>query len=145
MKEGLLHYDRLINIKTIGGLAGITRDADALRIGATTTHRMLERSPEVYTHFPALTHLEAHVANVRVRGTGTIGGNLCFAEPHADPGTLLQVYNARVRLARREGARTLAIEALSSLSATAWDSRAPKNPAICRSVAPARCCSMAAR
>lgn len=100
MKEGLLHYDRLINIKTIAGLAGITHDADALRIGAATTHRMLERSPEVHTHFPALTHLEAHVANVRVRGTGTVGGNLCFAEPHTDPGTLLQVYDARVKLRR---------------------------------------------
>ena len=39
MKEGLLHYDRLINIKTIAGLAGVTRDDDALRIGAATTHR----------------------------------------------------------------------------------------------------------
>jgi carbon-monoxide dehydrogenase medium subunit len=111
MKEGLLHYDRLINIKTIAGLSGITRDVDALRIGATTTHRTLERSPEVHTHFPALTRLEAHIANVRVRGTGTIGGNLCFAEPHADPGTLLQVYDARVKLARQGSARTLAIEA----------------------------------
>ena len=111
MKEGLLHCDRLINIKTIAGLADITRDADALRIGATTTHRTLERSPEVHTYFTAFTRLEAHVANVRVRGTGTIGGNLCFAEPHADPGTLLQVYDARVKLARQGSTRTLAIEA----------------------------------
>jgi carbon-monoxide dehydrogenase medium subunit len=72
---------------------------------------MLERSPEVHTHFPALTHLEAHVANVRVRGTGMIGGNLCFAEPHAGPGTPFQVYDARVTLARQEGARTLSVEA----------------------------------
>jgi carbon-monoxide dehydrogenase medium subunit len=111
MKEGLLHYDRLINIKTIAGLADITRDADALRIGATTTHRTLERSTEVHTYFTAFTRLEAHVANVRVRGTGTIGGNLCFAEPHADPGTLLQVYDAHVKLARQGSTRTLAIEA----------------------------------
>jgi aerobic carbon-monoxide dehydrogenase medium subunit len=111
MKEGLLRYDYLINIKTIAGLAGIARDADVLRIGAATTHRTLERSPEVHTHFPALTQLEAHVANVRVRGTGTIGGNLCFAEPHADPGTLLQVYDARVRLEHQESARTISLEA----------------------------------
>jgi aerobic carbon-monoxide dehydrogenase medium subunit len=110
MKEGLLHYERLINIKTIAGLADISRDAGALRIGAATTHRTLERSPEVRAHFPALAHLEAHVANVRVRGTGTLGGNLCFAEPHADPGTLLEVYDASVRLERQESARTLSVE-----------------------------------
>jgi xanthine dehydrogenase iron-sulfur cluster and FAD-binding subunit A len=46
-----------------------------------------------------------------VRGTGTIGGNLCFAEPHADPGTLLQVYDARVKLALQGSIRTLASEA----------------------------------
>src|SRR5262245_44067832 len=111
MKEGLLHYERLINLKTIVGLAGITREAGTLRIGAATTHRTLERAPEVRTHFPALAHLEAHVANVRVRATGTIGGNLCFAEPHADPGTLLQVYDASVRLARQESVRTVSVEA----------------------------------
>lgn len=111
MKEGLLHYERLINLKTIPGLAGVTLEAGTLRIGAATTHRTLERSPEVRTHFPALAHLEANVANVRVRNTGTIGGNLCFAEPHADPGTLLQVYDASVRLERQRSARTLSIDA----------------------------------
>lgn len=109
MKEGLLHYERLINLKTIAGLSGITLDAGTLRIGATTTHRTLERAPEVRMHFPALAHLEAHVANVRVRGTGTIGGNLCFAEPHADPGTLFQMYDASVRLEGQQSARSLSL------------------------------------
>jgi carbon-monoxide dehydrogenase medium subunit len=38
--------------------------------------------------------LEQNVANVRVRQVGTFGGNLCFAEPHADPGTLLLALGA---------------------------------------------------
>jgi carbon-monoxide dehydrogenase medium subunit len=111
MKEGLLHYERLINLKTIVALSGIALEGDTLRIGATTTHRQLEQAPEVRLRFPALAQLEAHVANVRVRGTGTLGGNLCFAEPHADPGTLLQVYDASVKLTRQESARTLSVEA----------------------------------
>jgi carbon-monoxide dehydrogenase medium subunit len=110
MKEGLLHYERLINIKTIPNLAGWRFDDDGLRIGAATTHRMLERSAEVRSRFPALARLEAHVANVRVREVGTLGGNLCFAEPHADPGTLLLVYDASVRLERRGNTRTLPVE-----------------------------------
>jgi carbon-monoxide dehydrogenase medium subunit len=110
MKEGLLHYERLINLKLIPELTGHTFTNGALRIGAATTHRTLERSPLLRTHFPTLAHMEGHVANVRVREVGTLGGNLCFAEPHADPGTLLQVYDASVELTRQGGRRTLSIE-----------------------------------
>jgi carbon-monoxide dehydrogenase medium subunit len=31
----------------------------------------------------------SQVANVRVRSVGTLGGNLCFADPHSDPATFL--------------------------------------------------------
>jgi carbon-monoxide dehydrogenase medium subunit len=110
MKEGLLHYERLINIKLIPRLAGIQLDEGTLHIGACTTHRALERSPLVRTHFPTLAALETQVANVRVREVGTLGGNLCFAEPHADPGTLLHVYDASVQIARQGETRTLCIE-----------------------------------
>jgi carbon-monoxide dehydrogenase medium subunit len=113
MKEGLVHYDHLVNVKTIPGLAGIRLDADGtLRIGAATTHRVLERDGRVRERFPALARMEADVANVRVREMGTLGGNLCFAEPHADPGALLQVFDATVRLQRAGGERTLPLEAL---------------------------------
>ena len=110
MKEGLLHYERLINIKLIPELAGIALEDGALHIGAITTHRTLERSAVVRAHFPALAEMAVHVANVRVRTVGTLGGNLCFAEPHADPGTLLLVYDASLTLARQDGTRALALE-----------------------------------
>lgn len=110
MKEGLLRYERLVNIKLIPELAGITLADGALHVGALTTHRTLERAAVVRTQFPSLAEMAAHVANVRVREVGTLGGNLCFAEPHADPGTLLLVYDASVALARQGGTRTLALE-----------------------------------
>ncbi|HEV8306301.1 MAG TPA: xanthine dehydrogenase family protein subunit M [Methylomirabilota bacterium] len=113
MKEGLVHYDYLVNVKTIPGLGGLRRDGDGtLRIGAAATHRAVERDPVVREHFTALARMEADVANVRVRTVGTLGGNLCFAEPHADPGALLQVFDATVRLERAGRARTLPLEAL---------------------------------
>jgi carbon-monoxide dehydrogenase medium subunit len=113
MKEGLVHYDHLVNVKTIPGLAGVRFDADGtLRIGAATTHRALERDVRVRERFPALARMEADVANVRVREVGTLGGNLCFAEPHADPGALLQVFDATVRLQRAGGERALPLETL---------------------------------
>ena len=49
----------------------------------------LERSAIVAADFPLIAQTEGNVANVRVRNVGTIGGNLCFGEPHSDPGALL--------------------------------------------------------
>jgi carbon-monoxide dehydrogenase medium subunit len=109
MKEGLLHYERLINLKLIPGIAGVHFEHETLHIGAVTTHRTLEASSVLRQHFPTIAQMESHVANVRVRQVGTLGGNLCFAEPHSDPGTLLQVYDAHVHLARQGGSRTLAL------------------------------------
>lgn len=112
MKEGLLHYDYLINIKGIPELTSLSLDDGILHIGASTTHRALEQSPLVQAHFPALAQVEANVANVRVREVGTLAGNLCFAEPHADPGTVLQVYDATVTIDRVGSRRELTVEDL---------------------------------
>jgi carbon-monoxide dehydrogenase medium subunit len=112
MKEGLIHYDHLVNVKTIPGLAGVRLDGGALRIGAATPHRVLERDPIVRERFPAVARMETDVANVRVREVGTLGGNLCFAEPHADPGALLQVFDATVRIEKKGGGRTIPLEQL---------------------------------
>jgi carbon-monoxide dehydrogenase medium subunit len=48
-----------------------------------------------------LVDLERRVANVRVRATGTLGGTLCFGEPHSDPATLLLCLNAQVETTAR--------------------------------------------
>src|SRR5262245_65570195 len=60
MKEGLLRYERLINIKLIPELASLALTDGVLHIGAITTHRTLERSPVVCTHFPTLAEMAAH-------------------------------------------------------------------------------------
>ena len=93
MKEGLVQYERLINVKKLG-LNQVSADNGTLKIGALCTHHELENSTLLQQRLPAFVKLEQNVANVRVRQTGTIGGNLCFAEPHADPGTLLMALGA---------------------------------------------------
>src|SRR4051812_8493331 len=86
MKEGLAHYERLVNVKKIPGLDQVKLDNGSISIGALATHRRLGAEPVLNQQLPALVALEKNVANIRVREVGTIGGNLCFAEPHADPG-----------------------------------------------------------
>ena len=94
IKEGLVQYERLVNIKRLTGLNEVKLESGAIKIGALCTHHQLESSPVLQQNLPALVKLEQNVANVRVRQVGTLGGNLCFAEPHADPGTLLMALDA---------------------------------------------------
>jgi carbon-monoxide dehydrogenase medium subunit len=108
MKEGLGRFEHLIDIKTIAGLDRIDVAPDGgLGIGAAVTHATLERAAPLRRHFPLLAEMERQVANPRVRSVGTLGGNLCFAEPHSDPPTALLVHGATVVLEGSSGRRRL--------------------------------------
>lgn len=110
MKMGLAQYGTLIDLTRLAELRGISVEPDGtLCIGAATTHREIERSEIVQRTNPALAALERRVANVRVRTSGTLGGNLAFAEPHSDPATFLLACGARVELAGPSGRRQLPI------------------------------------
>lgn len=108
MKEGLVHYERLINVKQLKGLNEVKLDNGTVSVGALCTHHQLETTPLLKERLPALVELEKNVANVRVRQAGTIGGNLCFAEPHADPGTLLLALGATMVAQRSSSRREIA-------------------------------------
>jgi len=112
MKMGVARWPHLIDVKTIASLGEITTTNDTLRIGATATHWDIERNALVARALPALARLEANVANVRVRAAGTLGGNLAFAEPHADPPAMLIALGARVVLEGKGGSRSLAVAEL---------------------------------
>lgn len=111
MKMGFAQFGTLVDLKGLPELRGIEVEGDGtLRIGAGVTHREIERSDLVARELPGLVELEHHLANVRVRNAGTIGGNLAFAEPHSDPATFLLACGATVGLAGPGGSRTLTID-----------------------------------
>jgi carbon-monoxide dehydrogenase medium subunit len=112
MKHAALNYRHLIDLKVIPGLDSIQVRDGSLEIGATSTHRSIERSAMVRQNQPVLAEMESQVANVRVRVTGTLGGNLCFAEPHSDPATLLLVLGGTVRAESAAGAREIPVAEL---------------------------------
>lgn len=111
MKLGFAAFGHLVDVKPIAELGTIEPSARGLRIGGTVTHREIERSPLVLEGWPELARMEHDVANVRVRATGTLGGNLAFADPHSDPATFLLAAGATVELARGERRRSLPVEA----------------------------------
>jgi carbon-monoxide dehydrogenase medium subunit len=110
LRHGLIEAKALVNIKRIAALGGLTEDDGLIRIGATVTHHRLESDPLIQARLPLLAYAESHVGNIRVRSQGTLGGNLCFADPHADPGTALLAHETNVKIGGRNGERQLSLE-----------------------------------
>jgi len=96
MKLGLANYAHLIDLKPIDDLRGISLEDGFLRIGGGMTHHEIECCKDVRRSLPAMSEMLRRVANVRVRAVGTIGGNLCFADPHSDPATFLTALGASI-------------------------------------------------
>lgn len=110
MKHDLLRYEHLVDVKTIPGLDKIEQKNGMVMIGSTATHRMIERSALVQQNLPVVAEMATKVANVRVRASGTLGGNLCFAEPHSDPATLLTALGAKAHVQGKSGNKTVAMD-----------------------------------
>jgi len=109
MKLGLTTYDHLVDLKRVGGLRGIRAANETVSIGAATTHHELETSPVLRARYPELCTMISQVANLRVRSVGTLGGNLCFADPHSDPASFLTAIDATL-LCKKAGTNPRALE-----------------------------------
>jgi aerobic carbon-monoxide dehydrogenase medium subunit len=107
MKLGLASYEHLVDLKRVGALRGIEpipaaspdpaaspASGGGIRIGAASTHREIETSAALRASYPEMCTMISRVANVRVRSVGTLGGNLCFADPHSDPASFLMAAGA---------------------------------------------------
>ncbi|HKC27635.1 MAG TPA: FAD binding domain-containing protein, partial [Jatrophihabitans sp.] len=105
MKMGLLTPATLVDLKRIAELNDISVDGARLRVGAGATHDEIARHPLVRTHAPLLAAVEERVGNARVRAQGTLGGNVCFAEPRSDVIALLIAVDARLVLRSPAGER----------------------------------------
>jgi xanthine dehydrogenase YagS FAD-binding subunit len=77
MKEDVVTPKRLVNIKEIADLRGVTSNAQGLRIGALTTLGELAADAHVQGSYPALAEAIREAASPQIRNTATIGGNLC--------------------------------------------------------------------
>jgi len=110
MRHGVVEADYLVDVKNLPGLRALRQDGDQVRIGAAVTHRTLEYNALIRERLPVLAEAESHIGNIRVRTQGTLGGNLCFADPHADPATALLIHEASVTVAGPSGERALPLD-----------------------------------
>jgi len=111
MRQGLVAPEYLIDIKNVQELNYINFDRkNGLRIGATTTHRAVEKSPVIKKHYSVLVGMEENLASIQTRNWGTIGGNLAHGDPAGDPGPVFTALDATVKMANKERERTIPIE-----------------------------------
>jgi xanthine dehydrogenase YagS FAD-binding subunit len=78
MKDEITTPKRLVNIKEIEELHGITRGpGPGLRFGALATLAEIGRNEGVQAELPALAAAAADAASPQIRNMATLGGNLC--------------------------------------------------------------------
>jgi len=77
MKEYIHTPKRVVNIKGIAELHGISRSGHGLRIGATTTFDELATDKSVHAEYPSLTEAVLGITSPQIRNMGTVGGDLC--------------------------------------------------------------------
>jgi len=111
-RQGLLRPGHVIGLRRIAPLGGIASAGGGLVIGATATHREIERSGDVARYCPALTRTFASVATVRVRNQATLGGNLAHADPAQDPPPMLIALGAEAVAVSASGERTIPLDDL---------------------------------
>jgi carbon-monoxide dehydrogenase medium subunit len=111
MKQNLVSPSYLIDIKELSELDYIRYDdEDGMRIGALTTHRSLETSDIVRERYTMLADMERTLASVPVRNWGTLGGNLCHADPASDLAPALMALGAEVTLSGSDGERVVSLD-----------------------------------
>ncbi len=111
MRQGLVQTEYLIDIKRLNELSYIKYDdKGGLKLGATTTHRSIEKSDVIAKKYPILVDMEHKLASIQVRNWGTIGGNLAHADAAGDPAPVLIALDASVKLGSAKGERTMPLE-----------------------------------
>jgi len=77
MKDHLHEPRRVVNIKNIKELEGISKTADGLRIGALVTLDEIAKNADVKASFKSLADAAGGVPSPQIRHMGTAGGDLC--------------------------------------------------------------------
>lgn len=111
MRRRMVRPQYIIDIGFIPGLDYISHDGNGWqRIGALTTIRALEKSPEINRSHPVISRAASQLASVAIRNVATLGGNLCNAAPSADMAPALIGLSATAKLMGPTGERIVLLE-----------------------------------
>ena len=106
MNFRLARPSALIDVTRVAGLSYL-RAENGLRIGALTTHRMVEtcRDPAVLADYGVLPRSARWIGHYPIRSRGTFGGSIAHADPASEWCLLAVLLDAQVGLTGPEGHR----------------------------------------
>jgi CO/xanthine dehydrogenase FAD-binding subunit len=111
MKSGFVSPEIIIDASRIPELSAITVSKEGgISIGASATHRSVMNHPVIQKQYRVLKESFDVLGNARIRHIGTLGGNLCHADPAQDPPVALMALDAEVRLQRGDEKRSMKVE-----------------------------------
>ena len=105
MKLRLADPGCVVDIGRIENLKGISSEGGSVKIGALTTHSMVEGSSDLPD---ALPEAAGWIGDPMVRNRGTVGGNVAHADPASDLPTVLTALGASMSIASDSGSRDVA-------------------------------------
>lgn len=76
MKDGIVTPPRIVNIRNVAGLRGITVTPRGLELGSLATLSEIADHPEIQRSYAALSDAAGHAATPQVRNMATVGGNI---------------------------------------------------------------------
>jgi len=94
MKLRLAAPSLLVDLRKVPGLHGVQREDGTWRIGALTTHAVLEHTPDL----GVVSVTAGTIADPQVRNRGTIGGSLAHGDPASDLPAVMMICDASVTL-----------------------------------------------
>jgi len=100
MKLRIAAPEKLVDLRRVPGLHGVSRQNGGFRIGAMTSHAELEHSAEL----GLLARAAGTIADPQVRHFGTIGGSVAHGDPASDLPAVLLAADAQVTLQAAGGA-----------------------------------------
>jgi len=109
MNFRLARPEHLIDIGRIPGLDTISRDGDALRVGALVTHHAVETA-DLGPGFRVLSEAMRWVGHLPIRTRGTVGGSLAHADATAEWCLLAVLLDVRIVVEGPAGRRSIPAE-----------------------------------
>jgi aerobic carbon-monoxide dehydrogenase medium subunit len=96
MKLRLAAPEFLIDIGRLAELSYVKEEGDRIRIGALTTHHVIESSSAIRQRLTALAEAAGLIGDIQVRNKGTIGGSIAHADPAADYPASILAFDATI-------------------------------------------------
>ncbi|ADB52289.1 FAD binding domain-containing protein [Conexibacter woesei] len=111
LKLRIVHPDVLVDVSRLEELRQVVREQDGtLRLGAALTYDELASDELMRRHHPVTAQMTSRIVDRQVRARGTLGGNVCLADPTSNFPPLLVALGARLVVRGAAGVREVAAD-----------------------------------